>query len=160
MCNLRRVLATNLSDQWSTQTILQSKINQIIHINGKLRHCSGHWGIERCMSLCLDYQYARKIRKQINVHWNNYEDNEERRKYVFQSPSPCLFITVLIHRDDDISVPKSISLQLLISFFPINGPLSGMFTSVQFSHSVMSNSLLPGLPLHHEFPEFTQTHVH
>ena len=82
-----------------------------------------------------------KKRKQINVCWNNYEDNEGRRKYVLQSPSPCLFTTILIHRDDDISVPKSISLQLLISFFPINGSLSGMFSSVQFSHSVMSNSL-------------------
>ena len=82
-----------------------------------------------------------KKRKQINVCWNNYEDNEGRRKYILQSPSPCLFTTILIHRDDDISVPKSISLQLLISFFPINGSLSGMFSSVQFSHSVMSNSL-------------------
>ena len=38
--------------------------------------------------------------------------------------------------------------------------------SVQFSHSVMSNSLWPhelqhpGLPVHHQLPEFTQTHVH
>ena len=39
-------------------------------------------------------------------------------------------------------------------------------SSVQFSHSVMSNSLhplkcsTPGLPVHHQLPEFTQTHVH
>ena len=38
--------------------------------------------------------------------------------------------------------------------------------SVQFSHSVVSNSLrpmnhsTPGLPVHHQLPEFTQTHVH
>ena len=32
---------------------------------------------------------------------------------------------------------------------------------VQFSLSVMSNSLQPhGLPVHHQLPEFTQTHVH
>ena len=37
---------------------------------------------------------------------------------------------------------------------------------VQFSHSVVSNSLrpqncsTPGLPVHHQLPEFTQTHVH
>ena len=37
---------------------------------------------------------------------------------------------------------------------------------VQFSHSVMSDSLrphdrsTPGLPVHHQLPEFTQTHVH
>ena len=38
--------------------------------------------------------------------------------------------------------------------------------SVQFSHSVVSDSLwpmncsTPGLPVHHQLPEFTQTHVH
>ena len=38
--------------------------------------------------------------------------------------------------------------------------------SVQFSRSVVSYSLLPmncstpGLPVHHQLPEFTQTHVH
>ena len=38
--------------------------------------------------------------------------------------------------------------------------------SVQFSCSVVSNSLwphdcsMPGLPVHHQLPEFTQTHVH
>ena len=40
------------------------------------------------------------------------------------------------------------------------------FGSVQFSHLVMSNSLqphncsMPGLPVHHQLPESTQTHVH
>ena len=44
--------------------------------------------------------------------------------------------------------------------------LSRMFSSVQFSRSVMSDSLqhhdrsTPGLPVHHQLPEFTQTHVH
>ena len=39
-------------------------------------------------------------------------------------------------------------------------------SSVQFSRSVMSDSLrpmnrsTPGLPVHHPLPEFTQTHVH
>ena len=37
--------------------------------------------------------------------------------------------------------------------------------SVQFSRSVMSdcdpmNCSIPGLPVHHQLPEFTQTHVH
>ena len=41
-----------------------------------------------------------------------------------------------------------------------------MFSSVQFSHSVMStlwdpmNCSTPGLPVHHQLTEFTQTHVH
>ena len=40
------------------------------------------------------------------------------------------------------------------------------FSSVQFSHLVMSDSLdpmnrsTPGLPVHHQLQEFTQTHVH
>ena len=40
------------------------------------------------------------------------------------------------------------------------------FSSVHFSHSVMSDSLqpydhsTPGLPVHHQLPESTQTHVH
>ena len=40
------------------------------------------------------------------------------------------------------------------------------FSSVQFSRSVVSDSCdpmdcsTPGLPVHHQFPEFTQTHVH
>ena len=38
------------------------------------------------------------------------------------------------------------------------------FSSVQFSRSVVTDSLrpheLPGLPVHHQLLEFTQTHVH
>ena len=40
------------------------------------------------------------------------------------------------------------------------------FSSIQFSHSVVSNSLqphdcsTPGLPVYHQLPEFTQTYVH
>ena len=43
---------------------------------------------------------------------------------------------------------------------------SPLFYSVQFSHSAVSNSLgphelqHPGLPVHHQLLEFTQTHVH
>ena len=43
---------------------------------------------------------------------------------------------------------------------------SGPISSVQFSRSVMSDSLrpmnrsMPGLPVHHQLPEFTQIHVH
>ena len=38
-------------------------------------------------------------------------------------------------------------------------------SSVQFSSSVVSdcnpmNHSTPGLPVHHQLPEFTQTHVH
>ena len=47
-------------------------------------------------------------------------------------------------------------------------PLNLMFSSVQFSSVAQScptlwdpmNCSVPGLPVHHELPEFTQTHVH
>ena len=45
-------------------------------------------------------------------------------------------------------------------------PIKFQFSSVQFSHSVVTilcgpmNRSTPGLPVHHQLPEFTQTHVH
>ena len=53
-----------------------------------------------------------------------------------------------------------------ISDFGIDSDFSVQFSSVQFSHSVMSNICdpmdcsTPGLPVYHQLPEFTQTHVH
>ena len=44
--------------------------------------------------------------------------------------------------------------------------LDSITDSVQFSRSVESDSLepmnrsTPGIPVHHQLPEFTQTHVH
>ena len=44
--------------------------------------------------------------------------------------------------------------------------ISVQFSSVQFSRSVVSDAIdpmnlsTPGLPIHHQLPEFTQTHVH
>ena len=41
-----------------------------------------------------------------------------------------------------------------------------IYSSIQFSHSVVSDSFdpmnrsTPGLPVHHQLPEFTQTHIH
>ena len=60
----------------------------------------------------------------------------------------------------------NLSLQHLLHWHTDSLPLSylGNLSSVQFSRSVMSDSLwphgLPGLPLHHQLLEFTQTHVH
>ena len=56
-------------------------------------------------------------------------------------------------------MPKLLILTQLIPLAP------SRFSSVQFSRSVMSTSLrphgrsMPGLPVHHQLPEFTQTHV-
>ena len=53
---------------------------------------------------------------------------------------------------------------------PVSGsfPMSGLFISVHFSSVAQScltlcntmNHRRPGLPVHHQLPEFTQTHVH
>ena len=45
-------------------------------------------------------------------------------------------------------------------------PWNNQFSSVQFSHSVIPtlcnpiDCSIPGFPVHHQLPEFTQTHVH
>ena len=49
---------------------------------------------------------------------------------------------------------------------PSGKPLINLYSSVQFSRSVVSTLCDPmnhstlGLPVHHQLPEFTQTHVH
>ena len=59
---------------------------------------------------------------------------------------------------------KSVSVKLAVSF-PISAPVM-LFSSVQFSHSVVSDSLRPhesqhiSLPVHNHLPEFIQIHVH
>ena len=56
----------------------------------------------------------------------------------------------------------------LLAFAPLHSVLQGqicLFSSVQFSCSVVSNSLQPhelqhaSLPVHHQLSEFTQTHI-
>ena len=56
--------------------------------------------------------------------------------------------------------------QILYPLNHLGGPYLPI-SSVQFSRSVVSNSLqphesqhVPGLPVHHQLPEFTQTHIH
>ena len=50
--------------------------------------------------------------------------------------------------------------------FPLVSPGNHLLDSVQFSHSVVStfcnpmNHSMPGLPVYHQLPEFTQTHIH
>ena len=60
--------------------------------------------------------------------------------------------------------PQAVRGPLAVTVTSVTNTLS--LRSVQFSHSVLSNSLwpmdcsTPGLPVHHQLPEFTQTHVH
>ena len=58
------------------------------------------------------------------------------------------------------------TLVLIFSFLRFSEHAETPLSSVQFSLSVVSNSLRPhelqhtSLPVHHQLPEFTQTHVH
>ena len=57
----------------------------------------------------------------------------------------------------------SCMVSLVISFPVIISPLLFHFTSVTKSHSMLCNHMdcsTPGLPVHHQFLEFAQTHVH
>ena len=83
---------------------------------------------------------------------------------------------MLLHHSIFIElIPNFIEYPTSILFFEFVGSSnkkqwSGLkyiqFNSVQFSRSVMSDSLQPhelqhpGLPVHHQLPEFTQSHVH
>ena len=79
------------------------------------------------------------------------------------------------HRKTRLSTPSMmIGRQMNMGLFPnkltpnvISPPNVKPLSSVsQFSRSVVSNSLrpmncsTPGLPVHHQLPEFTQTHIH
>ena len=53
--------------------------------------------------------------------------------------------------------------RLVFILLPKKGNAKECSSSVQFSHSVVSdpmNRSMPGLPVHHQLLEFTQTHVH
>ena len=69
----------------------------------------------------------------------------------------------------DLSINKYLVAAFQFSFMCSSGSFKiflNIWLSVQFSHSVVSDSLrphepsMPGLPVPHQLPEFTQTHVH
>ena len=61
-----------------------------------------------------------------------------------------------------------ISLSIVCHYLEPSNVLVGIFSSVQFSSVAQScptlcnpmNRSTPGLPVHHQLPEFTQTHLH
>ena len=56
------------------------------------------------------------------------------------------------------------NISLLLIYFIHSSVSLNLISSVQFSHSVTlcdpMNCSMPGLPVHHQLPEFTQTHFH
>ena len=67
-----------------------------------------------------------------------------------------------------MSLPFNKLSRLVIAFLPRIYPLSILFSSVQFisvaqscpTHCDPMKGSTPGLPVHHQLPEFTQTHIH
>ena len=100
-------------------------------------------------------------------------------KYKFLRPWLRKLLKVIVYMNPDfyetvaprISLPMTFSLLIPILINKINKSkhfylISQYFHSVQFNRSVISNSWNPmdysisGFPVHHQFPEPTQTHVH
>ena len=76
------------------------------------------------------------------------------------------WINIVHVLSDDLITWETFNNKLLISSLTSCVLNNSSADSVQFSCSVVSDSLqpmncsMPGLPVHHQLPEFTQTHVH
>ena len=78
--------------------------------------------------------------------------------YGLTNSIPIIYTSeVLVHRETYTGI-------LIVIIFVIASqiPSNSRITSVQFSRSVVSDSLQPHgcLPVHNQLPEFTQTHIH
>ena len=86
---------------------------------------------------------------------------------VKSSPSETMDPVALFTIHHKLSQTSVLILKYLVTKYSmLNSYSSSLFSSFQFSHSVVSDSLwpmdcrMPGLPVHHQLQEFTQTHVH
>ena len=81
---------------------------------------------------------------------------------IFALPFP-LFSKVFLNNDKVIVTLTNMNF-ILSKEISSKGSVSVQFTSVQsLSHVGLCNTMnlsTPGLPVHHQLPEFTQTHVH
>ena len=73
-----------------------------------------------------------------------------------------MYYKAVVKRSSKSLIVKKMQIKTTVKYYFI----STQFSSVRFSHSVVSDSLqpqihsTPSLPVHHQLPEFTQTHVH
>ena len=97
----------------------------------------------------LWYRYRNRHIEQ----WNRAESSER---------NPCMHGQLICDKKSRIFNGK----RTVSSINSVGRARSDQFSSVQFSCSVVSDSLqpmnprTPGLPVHHQLLEFTQTHVH
>ena len=98
----------------------------------------------------------KKLKKKINIQPNLHAEKLGKEKEM--KPTVC-------KRKETIKISEEISkMKTKIK----NPKLELLFSSVQFSSVIQScpnlcnpmNCSTPGLPVHHQLPEFTQTHVH
>ena len=144
-------------------------------------------GLDKCIVSCI-YHYAiiQSIFNALNILWASLMAQFSRVQshshvWLFTVPQTTVLQASLSITNSQRLCPLSrwyhlINLILCHSLLltPSNSPRIRVFSnesalhisSVQFSHSVMSDSFnpmnysTPGLPVHHQLPEFTQTHVH
>ena len=80
--------------------------------------------------------------------------------FTSQSPNPQNF---MMWSDSGTGSLQMVSLKITLQY---GGSYERVNSSVQVSHSVMSDSLqlydcsTPGFPVHHQHPKFTPTHIH
>ena len=92
---------------------------------------------------CFKNKQALTNNHKLRVCYSKSSENYKLRQMLFR-----------FMRSEKISVLTSLS------------SLASSLSKLQFTCMVMSNSLqphrlsMPGLPVHHQLPEFTQTHVH
>ena len=84
---------------------------------------------------------------------------------IFQSCGHWWVFQICWHIECSTLIASSFRIWNSLAGIPSPPLVKECFSSVQFSCSVISNSLQPmdhsrpGLPVHHQLPEFTQTHV-
>ena len=86
--------------------------------------------------------------------------------WVIPVHQPQVFLNSFSYLPNAFSKVKLVALFKIFNYLESSMVNVKYIPSVQFSRSVVSDSLcpmncsMPGLPVHHQLPEFTQTHVH
>ena len=125
---------------------------------------------QSCLTLCVSMDYiARQVPLSIGFSRQEYWSE-------LPFPSPGVFLTQLSNSGllhcrqtlDHLSHQRSHTYAYTHAYTHTIQTYILLYISVQFSSVAQScstlcnpmNRSMPGLPVHHQLPEFTQTHVH